>query len=240
MSPPGPTQLCLSRTPAWPTPAAPGSGPLGTLGWGSVQQVPGAPPGPLPTRGLAWCGVWAGRETPRIPVDDREAGSGDPPQLRPTELRTPVSEHRGGGSAACTRAPTNGGRVRLGRRPRGRPVGVAGRVAWGSPRSPVCSGGRPSFPPLLLPAFLSFLLLEISLEKLSTVFLPEKKRLRVWATGPQLVRRGSAPVAAAAAVALPPSCFSPRLDTTPRVPPPSLLRAPQRSGSLLDGTMAGA
>lgn len=205
-----------------------------------MQQVPGAPTGPLPTRGLAWCGVWPGRETPRIPVDDREAGSGDPPQLRPTELRTPVSEHRGGGSAACTRAPPMAAEcVWAGGRGEGRWVWPA---AWpgGARGAPSAVGGGPSFPPLLLPAFLSFLLLEISLEKLSTVFLPEKKRLRVWATGPQLVRRGSAPVAAAAAVALPPSCFSPRPDATPRVPPPSLLRAPQRSGSLLDGTMAGA
>lgn len=65
-------------------------------------------------------------------------------------------------------------------------MGVAGRVAWGRPRSPVCGGGTGLPSPLCCPPpFLSLLWLDISLEKLSTVFFPEEKRLSAWATGPR-------------------------------------------------------
>lgn len=73
---PRPTRFCLSRTPVCPTPATPGSEPLGTPGWGSVQQ--GAPTGPLPTRGLAQGGVWPERETEK-PRCRPGGGEGGPP-----------------------------------------------------------------------------------------------------------------------------------------------------------------
>lgn len=87
------------------------------------------------SRHTAWLRAVSGQsERLRNPVVDREAGRGDP-QLRPTELRTPVSELRGGGSEARTRPSASGSEAAGKAGGRGRPCGLGEpeepRPQWG-------------------------------------------------------------------------------------------------------------
>lgn len=88
------------------------------------------------SRHAAWLRAVSGQsERLRNPVVDREAGRGDP-QLRPTELRTPVSELRGGGSEARTRPSASGSEAAGKAGGRGRPRGLGEpeepRPQWGN------------------------------------------------------------------------------------------------------------
>lgn len=97
--------------------------------------------------------------------------SGPKTQLRPRELGCPSHQHHGDGPRGPHRHPENSGQQRT--------------ATWtrGAQRAPICNGEKvsSSLPCLLL----SFSWLEVSLEKLSMVFLPEKKCLRTWVSGPR-------------------------------------------------------
>lgn len=133
---------------------------------------------------MAGCGNWARvkrRRRKRVKARPKTGRRKDPgPQPRPRELRRPVIEHRRAGAEPLAQAPWE-------QAPSGPQsealqqdlVDGRGPRSFHLPRGE----GLPSSLPCLL-SLLSLLLLEIPLEKVSMVFLPEKKCLGTWARRP--------------------------------------------------------